>query len=1010
MSVKKFKFVSPGIFVNEIDNSQLPNENPAVGPVIIGRTERGPALRPVRIESFSEFVNVFGNPLPGNGSPSGDVWRDGNGYLSPTYASYAAQAYLRNNSPATVVRLLGAQNQGATLTGKAGWLGNTTGDAPFEGDDGAAWGLFMFDSGSNKENAYRPSESGNAVSPQTGTLAAVFYTKTGAVTLSGTFACIGATDDPSGLVPTIHATSSNCALIKSDAANKGFTAEIHDSAGSVVHKASFNFSEGSSNYIRKVFNTDPTQTNSTITTANGLKTYWLGETYDRYLNSVVTGATAGSNYACILPLYNTQPTTNLDGADFEQGLAVAKSGWVFSQDLQTAAGTSNGFTPINTSRVQQLLRFNTLSPGDGDWSQKNLKVSIQDIKVSSNLDDPYGTFTVVVRKANDSDNAMRIVERFSECNLNPNSIDYVGNKIGDKYVVWDDDNRLYREYGSYNNQSKFIRVEMNTDVNNGTADATLLPFGFFGPPKYTGFTMYSGSSAVRGAGSQEATVLADDLIISGSVVVFEASGHPTTAAAGEGTAFTDGWCAFGPSSSSDFHISVDFPELTYRLSASAGGLTNPTDAYFGLDTSISAGSKRFGSSLKDIVASKPAQIDSYAPATAAPFVTQYSTAFTLDDLVYLPHSASVYHQSGSRALGTSMTAVSSSYEQTLDMGYDRFTLPVFGGFDGVDVTERDAFRNTAISTTTAPFENNNYEYNTIKRAIDAIADPEVVEMSVATVPGIYKENLTTHLINVCEDRADALAIIDLEGDYKPSGESNDSEEDRKGNVATTLTNLKTRAINSSYGCAYYPWVQIRDNISSALVFVPPSVPALGVFGSSEATSELWFAPAGFNRGGLTEGSAGLPVLNVLQKLTSKDRDKLYEQNVNPIASFPSEGIVVFGQKTLQVSRSALDRINVRRLLIYLKKEISRISATLLFDQNVQATWDRFLAQVNPFLASVKARLGLMDYKVLLDKNTTTPDLIDRNIMYAKILLKPAKAIEFIALDFVITDSGASFED
>jgi phage tail sheath protein FI len=152
------------------------------------------------------------------------------------------------------------------------------------------------------------------------------------------------------------------------------------------------------------------------------------------------------------------------------------------------------------------------------------------------------------------------------------------------------------------------------------------------------------------------------------------------------------------------------------------------------------------------------------------------------------------------------------------------------------------------------------------------------------------------------------------------------------------------------------------------------------------------------------------VLNVLQKLTSKDRDKLYEQNVNPIASFPSEGIVVFGQKTLQVSRSALDRINVRRLLIYLKKEISRISATLLFDQNVQATWDRFLAQVNPFLASVKARLGLMDYKVLLDKNTTTPDLIDRNIMYAKILLKPAKAIEFIALDFVITDSGASFED
>ena len=1005
MSVKKFKFVSPGIFVNEIDNSQLPNENPAVGPVIIGRTERGPALRPVRIESFSEFVNVFGNPLPGNGSPSGDVWRDGNGYLSPTYASYAAQAYLRNNSPATVVRLLGAQapDTGTAGVGKAGWSAGTD-DVPIATDDGGAWGLFMFDLSGDIA-------AGTAV-PNTGTLAAIFYTTEGSVTLSGSYAAIAQDLAPLGgeAIPVLHQTASTCALIKSDANNRGFTAEVRDSADAVVHKAAFNFSDGSSNYIRKVFNTDPTMTNSTVTTAAGLKTYWLGETYDRHLISVVTGSTARGQVACVLPLNNVGADTTLAGGDFKKGLDVAKSGWVFSQDLQTAAGTSNGFTPINTGRVQQLLRFNTLSPGDGDWSQKNLKISIQDIKVSSNLDDPYGTFTVVVRKANDSDNAVRIVERFSECNLNPNSIDYVGNKIGDKYVVWDDDNRLYREYGTYNNQSKFIRVEINTDVNNGTADATLLPFGFFGPPKYTGFDIYSGSTAgfagCPGRIDDPGTTMAANLIITGSGLIADAAGAYWAAGPGR-TAY----CIFGPSSSAGYNIAVKFPEMTMRLSASAGNLTNPTDAYFGLDTSVSAGSKRFGASFKDLVAAKPAQLDSYLPAIAAPFSTEYSTAFTLDDLVYLPgKGGAVYHQSGSRALGTSMTAVSSSYEQTLNMGYDRFTLPTFGGFDGVDITERDAFRNTAISTATAPFSNNNYEYNTIKRAIDAIADPEVVEMNVATIPGIYNENLTTHLVSTCEDRADALAIIDLEGDYKPSGESNESEEDRKGNVATTLTNLKSRAINSSYGCAYYPWVQIRDNISSALVFVPPSVPALGVFGSSEATSELWFAPAGFNRGGLTEGSAGLPVLNVLQKLTSKDRDKLYEQNVNPIASFPSEGIVVFGQKTLQVSRSALDRINVRRLLIYLKKEISRISATLLFDQNVQATWDRFLAQVNPFLASVKARLGLMDYKVLLDKNTTTPDLIDRNIMYAKILLKPAKAIEFIALDFVITDSGASFED
>ena len=194
------------------------------------------------------------------------------------------------------------------------------------------------------------------------------------------------------------------------------------------------------------------------------------------------------------------------------------------------------------------------------------------------------------------------------------------------------------------------------------------------------------------------------------------------------------------------------------------------------------------------------------------------------------------------------------------------------------------------------------------------------------------------------------------------------------------------------------------------MWVPPSVVVMGTFASSEANSELWFAPAGFTRGGLSEGSAGIPVSNVRQRLTSKDRDNLYDASVNPIAQFPAEGIVIFGQKTLQATQSALDRVNVRRLMIYLKREISRISATLLFDQNVTATWNRFLGQVNPFLDSVQTRLGLTDYKVVLDKTTTTPELVDRNILYAKIFLKPAKAIEFIALDFVITRSGASFDD
>jgi phage tail sheath protein FI len=286
-------------------------------------------------------------------------------------------------------------------------------------------------------------------------------------------------------------------------------------------------------------------------------------------------------------------------------------------------------------------------------------------------------------------------------------------------------------------------------------------------------------------------------------------------------------------------------------------------------------------------------------------------------------------------------------------------------------------------------------------------------MNLAIIPGITNPSLTTHLINTCETRADALAIIDLEGDYQPNTENTDDEKDRLPKVEGSdgaVAKLKDRKINSSYGCAYFPWVQIRDTSTNVSIWAPPSVVALGTMASSDSKSEVWFAPAGFNRGGLTEGSAGLPVIQARQRLTSKDRDKLYEANINPIATFPSEGLVIFGQKTLQVTPSALDRINVRRLLIFVKKEISRISTQILFDQNNSVTWYRFKSKAVPFLGSVKSRFGLSDFKVILDETTTTPDLVDRNIMYAKIFLKPERSIEFIAIDFVITRSGASFED
>ena len=342
-----------------------------------------------------------------------------------------------------------------------------------------------------------------------------------------------------------------------------------------------------------------------------------------------------------------------------------------------------------------------------------------------------------------------------------------------------------------------------------------------------------------------------------------------------------------------------------------------------------------------------------------------------------------------------------------------FSMPFVGGCDGVDVTEADPF-NMSTRTVGGKTTRTSYAYASIDRAIELIRDPEALEANLVAMPGISNASLTKKLIQVCEARADMLAVIDLPNVYIPSAEEicNDEERVTRTTPEKSAKNLIARRVNSSYGCTYYPWVKIQDDRNAnANVWVPPSCVALGVMANTEEKNAVWFAPAGFNRGGLGDPkNSGLAVQAVSEVLLSTQRDKLYSANINPIASFVAEGLVVFGQKTLQMTPSALDRINVRRLLIFVKKQISFYASQLLFDQNLPATWNRFTGQVVPFLESVKTRLGLADFKVVLDRSTTTPDLVDRNIMYAKIFLKPARAIEFIAVDFVITRSGASFEN
>jgi len=281
--------------------------------------------------------------------------------------------------------------------------------------------------------------------------------------------------------------------------------------------------------------------------------------------------------------------------------------------------------------------------------------------------------------------------------------------------------------------------------------------------------------------------------------------------------------------------------------------------------------------------------------------------------------------------------------------------------------------------------------NDYTQSINLLSNSDDYQFNVITAPGLNSQqhaSQTTGLVTLAQGRTDCIAVIDI------------VPYDASINTVTT----QASAYDSSYAATYWPWLQTIDAGTGQTVWAPASTYIPAVYAFTDASSDPWFAPAGLLRGAL--GS----VVRAERKLTSGNRDTLYEANVNPIATFPGSGVVVFGQKTLQKRASALDRVNVRRLLIALKGYITQVSDNLVFEQNTNATRNNFLANVNPYLESVQQRQGLYAFKVVMDATNNTPDVIDRNELVGQIYLQPTKTAEFIILDFNVLPTGATFPE
>ena len=270
------------------------------------------------------------------------------------------------------------------------------------------------------------------------------------------------------------------------------------------------------------------------------------------------------------------------------------------------------------------------------------------------------------------------------------------------------------------------------------------------------------------------------------------------------------------------------------------------------------------------------------------------------------------------------------------------------------------------------------------------------------VPGVREPYVTDHAAAAVKDYGLAMYVMDVPEYDKDAARLYDNSTGRS-NVSNTIDQFESRVIDNNYVAVYFPDVTIDDDVNNRVIEVPPSVAALGALGFNDRTQQVWFAPAGFNRGALDF------VNNVENRLSSADRDDLYDARINPIATFPRAGFVVFGQKTLQVAQSALDRINVRRMLIDVKRRIGGIAQRLVFEQNNAATRARFVAEAVQQLTAVQSGQGIEAFKVVCDETNNTAAEIEQNRMRGQIQVVPTRAVEFIAVDFIVTNSGVTFE-
>lgn len=997
-------FRSANYFEREIDQSTITPGGPVGVPAgVIGTALKGPAFVPVTVSTWNEHKQVFGNVDPTKQAP------------------YASNEFLKHRTALTFLRVLGAganetdgdvattqttgrvKNAGVKLEGSEAIhdsLGRHVGAVQFlaakhDLRTNEALGMPAF----TDNDSY----SGNDAHLIRGMV--LLASGARLAVLDGDESAVGvfASSQPNDAATL---ASGKFKLVFSSTLGNSF-ANTDGAPGVKIYTASFN--PTASDYFAKVMNRDPDR--------------FVQEQHLLYADFAVDDEIATATHVGVLS--GSTYTSKNSG---ETTTEMRKAFGAFDTRYSMPRSPSFISQPFGTTEYD-LFHFEALD--DGEYANRLYKISISNIKASTDDSNPYGTFSVEIRDFNDTDINPIVLERFSNCSLNPKSDNYVAKLIGDRRVTYNFDATVESErrlvsFGKYKNMSTFVRIVMNDQVERSVVPSTVLPFGFRGVEVIKTNDSLT-DTAQASSVSRVVGVLGNSVHsgLSGSLLPPIPFRYKVTKGPIDGTLF-DGSPGATEQASQPLYWGVKFERNTLPLNSN---LTSEQNELIGaytkflgikkLDVLVTGSGADQLNNNKFTLAKVALSNTSLTDLTSSISTHMRETAYIRNAKLDLSNYT-VPSTIGNRITLATILSKDTASNFNRFSPYAKFSTFLYGGYDGLNFLDRDARRMNDKSTSfdqsggastsyiapgllTNPNGAGQSNSNVVsyKTAINIMTDPLVVNVNILSIPGIRDSFLTDYAMQRARDYGLLYYVMDIPA-YDDLNTRLYDDSTSSPDVDKTASAFDGRVIDNNYTGTYFPDVIIDDTENRRRVKLPASVAVMGALAFNDKVSYPWFAPAGFNRAALDF------VKNVGVRLNVTDRDRLQESRINPIAVFPRLGFVIWGQKTLQISKSSLDRVNVRRLMLEIKRIIIKIAKDIAFEQNTPETRNKFVSDSVLQLGLIKAQAGVEGAKVVMNETNNTQEDIDLNRLRGKVIVIPTKTIEFLAIDFIVTRSGVEF--